>query len=168
MNLLLSSDATEPGHRSGHGAHSAQDYLASDAQRQSATALHVLERQQHVIVVVDDSEATCYAMARSLRAGGYQTLQAATGVEALRMMPGASALVADIELPDVDGMELCRLLRGNPRTCDIPVVHVSAKHKEVADLMESSRSGADTFLTVPVDPQQLLAVMDAMLLRRLR
>jgi CheY-like chemotaxis protein len=168
MTSISSSQSSTPGQRSGQGARSVVEQLASDAQRQAAASSHTLERHQHVILVVDDNEAACYAMARTLRAGGYHTLQAATSVEALRLMPDACGLVADIELPDVDGMELCRLVRANPRTAHIPIVHVSAKHTEVTDLLESSRSGADSFLPVPVDPVQLLAVMDALLLCALR
>lgn len=168
MKQVPSSQTSTPGQRSGQGARSALDQLASDAQREAAANPHTLARHQHVILVVDDNEAACYAIARSLRAGGYHTLQAATGLEALRLMPQASGLVADIELPDVDGMELCRLVRANPVTSHIPIVHVSAKHTEATDLVESSRSGADSFLPGPVDPVQLLAVMDALLLRALR
>lgn len=156
----------EPGQRSGRGAHSLQAHIAADALRNATPGGRVLHRAAHCVLVVDDNEAMCYALARSLRAGGYSTREAASGLEALARLPGAAALLLDVELPDLDGMEVCRLVRANPASANIPIVHISARHADAADLMESSRAGADTFLPLPVEPEQLLAVIDALLLRR--
>jgi DNA-binding response OmpR family regulator len=161
-------DEAEPGQRSGHGSSSLHPHMAADAQRKAAAGAHTISRAAHTVLVIDDNPAICYAMARSLRAGGYATIEALTGLEALQRLPQATALILDLDLPDVDGIELCRLVRANPTVSRIPIVHVSAKHTDQQDVLESARAGADSFFEVPVDPQQLLAAMDALLLREQR
>lgn len=157
-------DDNEPGNRSGSGAASVRAQLDIDADRKAAAAVRQpVERAKHSVLVVGDNAATRYSMARSLRAAGFQTLEASAGMEALQLVGSASAVVLDVELPDIDGMEVCRLVRGNRATAQIPIVHVSAKHAELQDLMESSKAGADKFLTAPVTPQQLVEVVETLL-----
>ncbi|HVE52545.1 MAG TPA: response regulator, partial [Ramlibacter sp.] len=78
----------------------------------SAQSLSTLVRAEHSILVVDDNASTRYATARSLRAAGFNTLEAAAGAEALELVEYVSAVVLDVHLPDLMGFEVCRLLRG--------------------------------------------------------
>src|SRR5688572_5349818 len=85
-----------------------------------------IDRDKHTVLVVDDDPATRYATSRILRAAGFRTQEAATGMEALAAAPHTSAMVLDVHLPDLDGFEVCRLIRSQPQTALMPVMHVSA------------------------------------------
>jgi CheY-like chemotaxis protein len=65
------------------------------------------QRSAQTILVVDDSDASRYALARGLRAEGFGTLEAATGTEALAMAGDASAVVLDVNLPDIRSTLAC-------------------------------------------------------------
>jgi CheY-like chemotaxis protein len=124
-------------------------------------------RRAHSVLVVDDNPAMKYSMARVLRAGGYNTVEASGGAEALELSEFVSAVVLDVHLPDVDGFEVCRLLRARPSTALLPVIHVSAVRVEEADARAAVEAGADSFLVAPVDPQELTGTVDRLLAARL-
>lgn len=161
---MTSNDDTGPGRRSGNGTDSLRAHIATD-ERSESVAKKRGERGMHSVLVVDDNWAARYAIARSLRAGGFIAVEAAAGLDALELVAGVSAMVLDLHLPDVDGMEVCRLVRGNPATSRIPIVHVSAVHLEAIDMAESASAGADEFLPSPIHPERLLAVLDELLSR---
>src|SRR5215470_7608398 len=79
------------------------------------------------ILAVDDNDAVRYSLTRSLKAGGYQVIEARTGAEALQMATcGPDLITLDVQLPDTSGFEVCRRLKSDPLTAHIPVLHVSA------------------------------------------
>lgn len=104
-----------------------------------------------------------YALVRGLQSEGFVTTEAADGTEGLRLAPAAAALVLDVHLPDIDGIEVCRLLRANPATAAIPIVHVSSVHMDKEVLADSAKAGADAFLTAPVSPQTLAATLESLI-----
>jgi CheY-like chemotaxis protein len=125
-------------------------------------------RRAHSVLVVDDNPAMKYSMARVLRAGGYNTVEASGGAEALELSEFVSAVVLDVHLPDVDGFEVCRLLRSRPSTALLPVIHISAVRVEEADAQAAAEAGADGFLVAPVDPAELTGTLDRLLAGRLQ
>jgi DNA-binding response OmpR family regulator len=129
--------------------------------RDSATA--AADRSRFTVLVVDDTASARYAMARVLRAAGYKTLETASGQEALRLAPQASAVILDVHLPDVYGLEVCRMLRRNERTAELPILQVSAVCTEPNDSCAAHLAGADTYLVSPVPPEDLVAAVDALL-----
>ena len=80
------------------------------------------------ILVVDDNDAERYYVARVLSKAGFAVREAATGLEALRLaqVDVPSLITLDIRLPDLNGLEVCRRLKGNLTTRDVPVLHISA------------------------------------------
>lgn len=124
------------------------------------------QREDFSVLVVDDHEANRYTLSRALRASGYRTLEASAGAQALQLSEFASALVLDVHLPDLHGFEVCRLVRTEPRTCALPIVHVSAVHRSFADREASRTAGADDFLTTPVDFTVLTQRLDTLLVQR--
>lgn len=124
------------------------------------------ERSEHTVLVVDDAEASRYALARGLRAEGYATLEAANGNEALELAPRASAVVLDVHLPDVHGREVCRRLRSRADTVDLPIVHVSAVYITRHHRALAEHAGADDYLVTPVDPRQLASTLDRLIADR--
>src|SRR3954452_7654439 len=79
------------------------------------------------VLVVDDTVATRYATARILRSVGLNVVEAATGQEALvKAMSGPKLIVLDVNLPDMDGFQVCRELRARTQTRRTPVIYLSA------------------------------------------
>ncbi|WP_329956195.1 fused response regulator/phosphatase [Catenulispora pinistramenti] len=119
------------------------------------------------LLVVDDNTASRYVFAQWLRRAGHEVLEAADGAAALKVLTDAEALpevaVLDVVLPDMTGFELCQSIKGTKATADIPVVHVSASAVSVSDRAQGLHGGADAYLTKPVDPDELLATISAVL-----
>jgi CheY-like chemotaxis protein len=111
----------------------------------------MIEPADHSILVVDDHDANRYAIARALRAAGFRTVEAAAGAQALELAGYVSAVVLDVHLPDLHGLEVCRLLRSSPATANLPVVQISAVYLDEKDRLAAERAGADAYMTAPVD-----------------
>lgn len=123
-------------------------------------------RSTHSVLVVDDAESSRYALSRGLRAEGFQTVEAAAGAQALELAEYVSAVVLDVHLPDVHGFEVCRLLRGNPKTARVPIVHVSGVYVKDEHRAAGTRAGADAYLVAPVDTSELAALIDRLVSAR--
>jgi signal transduction histidine kinase len=125
------------------------------------------EIQPATILSVDDNDAIRYSFTRYLREGGYQVIEARTGEQALEMARCEPALITlDINLPDMDGYEICRRLKGDPATRDIPILHISASYVDATDRARGLEGGADGYLAEPVDRLELLATVKALLRMR--
>lgn len=118
-----------------------------------------------LILVVNDNEAGRYATNRILARSGFETIEASTGEEGLRLARSASPqlIVLDVNLPDVNGVEVCRQLKTDPKTANIMVLQVSATNIALADRVSALAAGADSFLIEPVEPEELEAVTRALL-----
>jgi signal transduction histidine kinase len=122
------------------------------------------EIQPLTILAVDDNDAIRYSFTRYLREGGYKVIEARTGAEALEMARNRPALITlDINLPDVDGYEICRRLKGDPATRDIPILHISASYVDTNAKIRGLEGGADAYLAEPVNRLELLATVKALL-----
>ncbi len=127
-----------------------------------------IDRSQHKLLVINDDPASRYAIARVLRSAGFQTMEAATGTEGLQAAQAEdlSAMVVDVHLPDIDGFELCRILRSQGATSRMPVLHLSAAYVTDEDKVRGLDSGADAYLTHPVEPAVLVATVQALVRTR--
>lgn len=127
-----------------------------------------IDRSHHTVLVVDDNPTTRYSTARIIRAAGFLTMEAATGTEALEMASrSVSAVILDVHLPDIDGFEVCRLLRADVATALLPVIHLSATYVQNADKVTGLNAGADAYLVHPVEPAVLTATLQALIRARL-
>jgi len=119
------------------------------------------------ILIVDDEEAIRDLIAFNLAKEGYQVALAGSGEEALRQVraerPGL--VVLDLMLPDIDGLEVCRRLKRDAATQDLPVLMLTAKGEE-ADIVTGLELGADDYVTKPFSPRVLLARIRAVLRRK--
>ncbi len=116
------------------------------------------------ILNVDDNEANRYAVTRMLRRAGFATLEAAGGEEALRKVAECPDLVIlDVNLPDLDGFEVCRRIKADPATASIPVLHMSASYILSEDKTRGLDEGADGYLIRPVEAPELIATVRALL-----
>jgi two-component system, sensor histidine kinase len=118
-----------------------------------------------LILVVDDLEQARYVNVRTLRNAGFRTVEAANGADAValaeREKPDLALL--DIHLPDIDGFEVCRLLRENRNLPSLAIVQTSATFEAPEYRVRALEGGADTFLADPVEPAVLVATVRAML-----
>jgi PAS domain S-box-containing protein len=127
----------------------------------------MLEKPRMTILVVDDSEGSRYTMGRMLQTAQYQVKEAATGADALRLAEEKPDLIIlDVNLPDINGREVCRRLKANPSTAMIPVLHLSASFVDSENRAEGLESGADGYLTYPVERRELVANIEALLRAR--
>jgi two-component system response regulator MprA len=113
---------------------------------------------------VGEPRALRDALRRALVLGGYETVQAETGEDALTLTTGAvpDAVVLDIGLPDIDGLEVCRRLRGAGNR--VPVLMLTARDA-VEDRIDGLDAGADDYLVKPFDVGELKARLRALLRR---
>ena len=122
------------------------------------------KRGQGTILYVEDDRSTRSAMAETLRDAGFQVLEAETACDAMRLAERKPDLILlDIELPEVDGFEVCRRIKTDPTTAGILVVHLSGAYVTSADKVRGLAGCADGFLTKPVDPHELVAHLKALL-----
>lgn len=127
-----------------------------------------IDRAAHTVLVVDDNPATRYSTGRVIRAAGFRVQEAGTGAQALALSGGGniSALVLDVHLPDMDGFQVCRAIRGRPSTRLLPVVHLSAEYVKDEDQVAGLNAGADGYLVHPVEPSVLVATLQALIRAR--
>lgn len=112
------------------------------------------------ILNVDDNPEHRYAITRVLKAAGFHVLEAGTGREALQLAWSRPGLVIlDINLPDMLGFDVCRRLKSNTITRDIPVIHISATYPGQNVGTESANSGATRFVEHPKDLCSLIEVV---------
>lgn len=117
-----------------------------------------------LVLVVDDNAVTRYATVRVLTAAGYRTVEADSGQQALqRADTSISAVVLDVNLPDVDGFQVCRMLRERPQTATVPVVHLSATYEGDYDKVRGLDAGASAYLLHPAEPAVLVATISSLL-----
>jgi CheY-like chemotaxis protein len=118
-----------------------------------------------VILNVNDDEAARYVVRRILERAGYQVREASTGLDALASVreQKPALVVLDIQLPDISGLEVCRRLKSDPATADIPVLQTSATFVSADRKVEGLESGADGYLAQPIEPPELLATVRALL-----
>ncbi len=121
---------------------------------------------RHQVLVVEDESDILELIRYNLSKEGYAVETAATGEQALlaarRMQP--DVVLLDLMLPGVDGLDVCRTLKADPRTNRVPIIMVTAKGEDV-DVITGLEVGADDYLTKPFSPKVLLARVRAILRR---
>jgi phosphate regulon transcriptional regulator PhoB len=118
------------------------------------------------ILVVDDEPDIVELVAYNLKKEGFTVSSAADGQEALAKIRREKFdfIILDLMLPGMPGMEICRVLRNDPRTKHVPVIMLTAKGEEV-DKILGLEAGADDYLTKPFSPRELLARIRAVMRR---
>jgi signal transduction histidine kinase len=118
-----------------------------------------------LVLNVDDNEGARYVKSRVLRHAGFAVIEAATGHDALdAVREQAPALVLlDVKLPDISGIEVCRLIKADPQTNSTLVLQTSAAAVQTRDKVLALDGGADSYLTEPVEPAELVANVRALL-----
>ncbi len=118
------------------------------------------------ILVVDDEEDILELVRYNLFKNGYQVTCVTSGELAMQKLKEETPhmILLDLMLPGMDGLDVCRSLRSNPATVNIPIIMITAKGED-ADIVTGLELGADDYLTKPFSPRVLLARIRAILRR---
>ena len=118
------------------------------------------------ILIVEDDADIIEMITYNLRKEGYKTASVLDGEEAIysvkKQMP--DLIILDLMLPGIDGLEVCRNLRGKESTSQIPIIMLTAKSQET-DKVVGLELGADDYITKPFSPRELIARIKAVLRR---
>jgi DNA-binding response OmpR family regulator len=121
------------------------------------------------ILVVEDSQDIADLIGHYLQGAGYLTTMAANGSDGLRLARATppDAVILDLMLPGMDGLQVCQALRGEPATAAIPIIMLTARGEE-SDRVRGLELGADDYVTKPFSPKELVARVSALLRRTQR
>lgn len=155
--------ADQPRGRSGSGSASVLKHIAQERAAAPSVDSERSARSQHAVLVVEDDAATRYATVRLLQAAGFRTLETASGYEALTMADKASAVLLDVNLPDVHGIEVCSLLRARDTTARLPVVLTSAVYVDELHREAGLSCGANAYLVPPLEPTFVTTTLDRLI-----
>jgi len=126
--------------------------------------------QEPLILVVDDAPDNLKLLERLLEKQGYRIQICQSGREAIQIVPRLrpELILLDIVMPEMDGYEVYRQLRLNPRAKDIPIIFLSAMDK-TEDIVRGFQLGASDYITKPVNPAELYArIFNHIELKRLK
>jgi len=118
------------------------------------------------ILVVEDEEDIQELITYNLTKEGYQVVAVSSGEDAMTSVAKQppDVILLDLMLPGADGLEVCRMLRNDVATRDIPIIMVTAKGEE-ADVVVGLELGADDYVTKPFSPKVMIARVRAVLRR---
>src|SRR6185312_6432145 len=121
-----------------------------------------------LILNVDDDDAARYVKSRVLRLAGFDVTEAANGEQARAIIAERhpDLVLLDVKLPDVSGRDLCAEIKSDPGTAQIVVIQTSATHADTKNRVASLDAGADGYLVIPIEPEELVAHVRALLRMR--
>ncbi|AET92129.1 PAS/PAC sensor hybrid histidine kinase [Burkholderia sp. YI23] len=127
------------------------------------------DRNEVLILNVDDNDGARYAKTRILSRAGFNVIEAPTGTAALESVRAEAPdlVLLDVKLPDINGLEVCRQIKASPETAGTLVLQTSAAAVHSLDRIRGLEGGADSYLTEPVEPAELIAHVRALLRVRL-
>lgn len=119
------------------------------------------------VLLVDDDRVQQLAIAKILRRSGLTVIVANDGVEALKLVQlyCPDLVILDIVLPKMNGYEVCRKLKQNKKTQNLPIVIYTAKSEKI-DIYWGIKQGADAYISKPCPPQQLVNTVNQLLQKK--
>jgi len=118
------------------------------------------------VLIVDDEDNIRMLVRFNLEKAGYEVFEAEDGRKAIEMAINLAPdiIILDLMLPGIDGLEVCRNLKRNPRTAALPIIMLTAKSDEI-DRVIGLELGADDYMTKPFSQRELVARIKAVLRR---
>ena len=125
------------------------------------------EEDHYEIMVVEDSLTQALQLQDLLEENGYSVTTAVDGREALAFLGKGlpDLVISDIMMPEMDGYELCRIIKENERWKDLPVILLT-QLTEAEDIVRGLESGADNFVIKPYEPKLLISQIEYILVNR--
>ena len=122
-----------------------------------ASARSTSQQMKPKILIVDDEPDVVQLIEYNLKSAGYDVMTATDGQDALQQARGSSPdlIILDLMLPEVDGLDVCKILRRDAGTAGIPIVMLTAKASET-DRVLGLELGADDYVTKPFSPRELV------------
>ncbi|MCD6394497.1 MAG: response regulator [Planctomycetes bacterium] len=122
------------------------------------------EKGEPIVLVVDDNRQNLELLLAYLEDVDCKTLSANDGAEAIGVVKTSSPdlILLDVMMPKMSGFEVCRRIKNDPKTADIPVIMVTALN-EMGDIERAINSGTDDFLSKPVNKWELVTRVKTML-----
>ncbi len=125
----------------------------------------VMDNSTILILNVDDNDGARYVKTRILQSAGFRVIEAANGTDGLEMarkqMP--ALVLLDVKLPDISGIEVCRRIKADVTTCTVLVLQTSAALIGRDDKIRGLDGGADNYLAAPIEADELIANVNALL-----
>jgi PAS domain S-box-containing protein len=121
-----------------------------------------------LILNVDDNDGARYAKSRILQSAGFEVAEATNGTDALAFVKrgGIALVLLDVKLPDINGIEVCRRIKADPYSAMVLVLQTSAALTGRADKIRGLEGGADNYLAAPIEADELIANVNALLRMR--
>src|SRR3954468_18236253 len=118
-----------------------------------------------LILNIDDTPSSRYNKTRILKQAGYRVIEGSTGEEALRAVREESPnlVLCDVNLPDMSGIDVCRMIKTDPLTRSTPVVQISATFVTPHDQLMGLEGGENIYPPEPVEPVELSTVVKVLL-----
>jgi DNA-binding response OmpR family regulator len=124
------------------------------------------ERERRPVLIVDDDPLIISQVGAVLQSAGFSFIQASNGVEGLRQLtqgdPGL--VILDINMPELDGMQTCRMIRANEKFRNLPILMLTSRG-DITHMMEARKVGADDYLVKPVERTSLLGKVERLFAR---
>jgi PAS domain S-box-containing protein len=121
-----------------------------------------------LILNVDDNDGARYAKTRILQSAGFQVVEAGNGTDALAIVrrDEPALVLLDVKLPDINGIEVCRRIKADPASAGVLVLQTSAALTARDDKIRGLEGGADNYLAAPIEAEELIANVNALLRMR--
>ncbi|MDP9406895.1 MAG: response regulator [Actinomycetota bacterium] len=121
------------------------------------------------LLIAEDDPDIRELISFRLSAAGHAVTAVEDGPSALDAAADAlpDLVLLDVMMPGLSGIDVCRALRAQPETADLPVILLTARSQE-ADVQAGFRAGADDYMTKPFSPRELVSRINALLARRVR
>ena len=116
-----------------------------------------MSEKPRTILVIDDDAAVLHHVGEVLREAGFTASTASNGLEGLKQLNSveASLVILDVTMPEMDGLQTCRMIRANEKYKGLPILFLTSRG-DITDMMEARKVGANDYLVKPVDPELLM------------
>jgi PAS domain S-box-containing protein len=123
------------------------------------------DKEKENILIVDDKANNIFALEEVLSRPDRHFIRAMSGTEALKIVlnEAVDLIILDVQMPDMDGFEVAKILKSHKRTKDIPIIFASAEKKEHRFMMKGFEEGAVDYLYKPLDPAVTAAKVSVLL-----
>ena len=125
------------------------------------------DKPKFTILNVDDHDDSRYTVTQILQQEGFEVIEATSGAEALGLVKkNPDLIILDVHLPDIDGFEVCCWIKADSSSSMIPVLFLSATYDDDLYRLKGLKSGANGYLTEPIEPPVLIGYVKSLLRQR--